>query len=129
MEGAHPMMKVEILCFEGCPHVTLATSRATQAIKDTRADAELYFVPIETEEQAVACRFLGSPSVRVDGKDVDGSADNRADFGLQCRVYSTGELLEGAPPISWIEAALRGARGPGTSVPTADSCCSSATKG
>jgi hypothetical protein len=56
--------------------------------------------------EAVRKRFLGSPTVHVDGLDVEPDAVTRDDYGLQCRVYWHDGRLEGAPPSRWIAAAL-----------------------
>jgi len=106
------MIQVEISFFDDCPNVALATDRVREAIARAGAQAEVHLVRLEGEADAVTRRFLGSPTVRVDGLDVDGSAAGRTDFGLQCRVYTVDGRLEGAPPIDWIEAALRGEAGP-----------------
>ena len=102
------MKHVEVLFFEGCPNLELASSRAREAIANTRASVDLHLVRVDGDADAVARRFVGSPTVRIDGKDVEGTANARTDFGLQCRVYMVAGHLEGAPPVAWIEAALRG---------------------
>jgi hypothetical protein len=61
---------------------------------------------VESEEDAKRLRFVGSPTVRVDGADVEPAAAAREDFALQCRVYQVDGRLEGAPPTSWIASAL-----------------------
>jgi hypothetical protein len=71
-----------------------------------RTRAELRLRRIETTEQAEAERFLGSPSVRVDGVDVDPSATGRKDFGLKCRLYRVAGRQSATPPEAWIRAAL-----------------------
>lgn len=65
---------------------------------------------VETPEEAEGEHFLGSPTVRVDGDDVDPTANGREEFGLECRLYHTEEGLVGTPPEEWIRAALRRAR-------------------
>jgi hypothetical protein len=65
---------------------------------------------VETPEEAESEHFLGSPTVRVDGDDVDPTANGREEFGLECRLYRTEEGLVGTPPEEWIRAALRRAR-------------------
>lgn len=62
---------------------------------------------VQNDDEAMRLRFLGSPTVRVDGVDIDPSAENRDDFGLQCRLYVVGGRLEGAPPTDSIASALR----------------------
>ena len=61
---------------------------------------------VETPEDAERERFLGSPTVRIDGEDVDPTAQDRNDFGLDCRLYRTEEGLVRTPPESWIRAKL-----------------------
>jgi hypothetical protein len=104
------MKQVEVLFFDGCPNVNLASSRARQAVESVEPTAEVHLVRIEGDVEAVARGFLGSPTVRVDGRDVEGAAQSRTDFGVQCRVYSVEGRLEGPPPVAWIEAPLRGER-------------------
>jgi hypothetical protein len=44
--------------------------------------AEIAEVVVQTPADAQALRFLGSPSVRIDGRDVDATAADREDFAL-----------------------------------------------
>jgi hypothetical protein len=103
------VLTVEILFFEGCPNVDVAAARARDAIAAARVSADLRLVRIDDEAAATRLRFLGSPTVHVDGLDVERSARQRTDFGLQCRVYSVDGRLEGAAPVEWIRAALESA--------------------
>ena len=102
------MRKIEVLVFDGCPNIefTLAEVRAGLAAASELAD--VLVVHVESDAEAERLHFLGSPTVRVDGIDVDASAENREDYGLQCRVYAVDGRLASAPPASWIEATLRG---------------------
>ena len=102
------MRKVEVLVFEGCPNVETTLAQVRAAVAATSEPADVSVVRIESSEAAARLRFLGSPTVRVDGIDVDSSAGAREDYGLQCRVYSIGGRLRGAPPAEWIASALRG---------------------
>jgi hypothetical protein len=61
---------------------------------------------IETAEAARAARFLGSPTVRVDGRDVDPTAEGRGDYGLKCRLYRSGAGQATTPPDEWVRRAL-----------------------
>ena len=100
--------RVEVLFFERCPNVATALARAREAIAAANVLGEIHLVSVDTDEDAKRFRFLGSPPVRVDGIDVDGSASARDDFALQCRIYSVNGCVDGAPPADWIARALRG---------------------
>lgn len=47
------------------------------------------------------------PTVRVNGRDVDPSSDQRRDHGLSCRLYSGPGGLRGTPPDEWVLTMLR----------------------
>ena len=69
---------------------------------------------MESDAAAERERFLGSPTLRVDGVDIDPGVDDRSDYGLKCRLYPTEHGLRGAPPDEWVLHALRQAsHGPG----------------
>jgi len=102
--------KVEVLVFDDCCNAQVAIERARCAIAGAGAGvlAELRIVHIQDSKAAIRLRFLGSPTVRVDGMDVEPGALARLDYGLQCRMYSVHGQLQGAPPAEWIASALSG---------------------
>jgi hypothetical protein len=61
---------------------------------------------VESHEHALQQRFLGSPTVRVNGMDVEPGADARRDYGIKCRLYRTTAGIARVPPRTWILAAL-----------------------
>jgi hypothetical protein len=67
------------------------------------------FLSIDATDPAVAAaqRFPGSPTIRVDGRDVDPSFRDPGDYTPRCRIYWTSTGPRGMPDRSWIEAALR----------------------
>lgn len=99
-------MKVELLYFDGCPGYRELLPRVRELVGD-RAELELH--PVESMGQAERVRFLGSPTVRVNGADVDPDAAGGTDYGLKCRLYPAGEGQSHAPPDEWIRRALEGA--------------------
>lgn len=98
-------MTLEVLYFDGCPgHERLLPS--LRALADAHGVA-LRLRSIESVEDAERKRFLGSPSVRVDGIDVEPGAGDRRDFGLKCRLYRAAGGQSMLPRREWIEQALR----------------------
>ncbi len=98
-------MKLEVLYFDGCP----SHERLMPTLRELAGahDAELMQWRVETPEHAQEARFLGSPSVRVDGRDVEPGSETRTDYGLKCRLYRSSAGQSGVPPREWIEQALR----------------------
>lgn len=120
------MRTVEVLVFDGCPNVETTLAAVRAAIASTGETTDVHVVLVESDEAAECLRFLGSPTVRIDGVDIDSSASSRGDYGLKCRVYSIGGRLRGTPPAEWIASALHGdASNEVASAPRlGGSCCS-----
>lgn len=96
---------VEVLVVSGCPGTELAIARVREAADALHMETNLRFVILESDEQARTHAFIGSPTVRVEGVDVEEGIANRP-LGLACRLYQTEDLVERAPPLAWIHAAL-----------------------
>jgi hypothetical protein len=64
---------------------------------------------IDATNPAVAQRhrFPGSPTIRIDGRDVDPSYKDPGDYTPRCRLYRTSGGLGGLPERAWVETALR----------------------
>ena len=100
-------MKIELLYFDGCPNYEALVPQLRRILAREGIEADVQLRRVETQEQAARLRFLGSPTVRVGGSDVEEAAKARRDFGLKCRLYWTLSGLQGAPPDEWILAAVR----------------------
>jgi glutaredoxin len=98
-------MLVEVLTFEGCPHATEALKLVQRVADATHRTVELRLVNLEQGE-TVERRFLGSPSIRVDGRDIEPAADARRNYAFSCRLYATPSGLRPLPPEGWVRDAL-----------------------
>jgi len=99
---------VEVLTFEGCPNGPAALQLVEQVSRELRLDPEIRLVDVPDQEAAIGARFLGSPTIRVDGADIDPhirSADSSA-VGVSCRIFSTDAGPAGLPDPDWLRAAL-----------------------
>ena len=103
--------RVEILTFHGCPSHEAFLPRLRELLEGAGIDAPVQVRRIESVEAAERERFLGSPTLQIDGEDVDPTAAQRADFGMKCRLYPTDEGLKAMPPDEWVLAALKRAKG------------------
>ena len=75
-------MNVEILYFDGCSSFEILLPRVREIVAEHGGGPDdITLRAVETHEAAEAARFLGSPSVRVDGRDIDPTAAQRDDFG------------------------------------------------
>ena len=98
-------MKIELLYFDGCSswEEGLENLKAALALDGIQAEVEL--VRIEDNPAAERLRFLGSPSFRVDGREL--WEEKRENYALSCRVYRTPEGLRGSPTVEMLRDALK----------------------
>jgi hypothetical protein len=99
-------MKVEILYFDGCPTYETATKTLRAVLAEERMEAEVELVAVNSDEEARRLRFPGSPTIRVDGRDLFPTAE-REDWRLGCRVYATPQGLRGSPTTEMLREALK----------------------
>ena len=100
-------VSVEMLHTERCPNAADYLPRLRQLAQAAGVNQPVLVRLIGNPEQAQHERFLGSPTIRVDGRDVDPGADARRDYGLSCRLYAGPGGLRGSPPDEWVLALLR----------------------
>ena len=98
--------RAEILYFDGCPNREPAAALIERLARQLRIEPEVRLVEVGSPEAAAELRFLGSPTVRVDGRDVEPGADERRDFALSCRIYRSEGGISEQPDERWIRAAL-----------------------
>ena len=103
---------IELLYFRGCPSHEAFLPHLRHLLGDTGLSAPVQLVEITSNDDAQRRRFLGSPTLRINGVDVDPSATERTDYGLQCRLYPTAHGTRRAPPDAWIVRALANAAEP-----------------
>lgn len=79
-------MNVELLYWEGCPSYPEARELLEDVLRERGLDVEIRVRHVATREEATELRFPGSPTIRIDGRDVDpaGADDPPA---LNCRIY------------------------------------------
>jgi hypothetical protein len=95
-------IQVEVLYFTGCPNHDGLADRIEQLLTDHQLPARVVEVRVDTDNDAQRLAFIGSPTVRINGTDVEPAAATRHRYGLQCRLYRTTSGLRGTPPDNWI---------------------------
>jgi hypothetical protein len=77
---------VELLYWDGCPSHPQALAELRDAMADLGLDPDTVLVrEVDTDQRAGRERFVGSPTIRVDGEDIEPPGDEPA--ALTCRVY------------------------------------------
>ena len=78
--------RVELLFWDGCPSHPQALADLRVAMADAGLDPDTVLLrEVDTEQRAERERFVGPPTIRIDGEDIEPPADEPV--GLTCRVY------------------------------------------
>ncbi len=103
-------MHVELLFWEGCPSHAKALSELRAAMAELSLDPDEVVVrEVDTEAAAAAERFVGSPTIRIDGVDIQ--PPDEEPVGLTCRVYRRRDgRISPTPDPADVRDALRDAR-------------------
>lgn len=99
-------MKVEILYFEGCPNHIPTVEMVEGVLKQEDIRADIATIDVRDAETVQSLRFIGSPSIRVNGVDIEPGRENDPPF-FGCRTYSVSGRTIGVPPEQWLVEALR----------------------
>jgi|SRR5215207_217785 len=98
-------MKIELLYFDECPTYKSAQQSLQQALSEEGIEARIQLLAVNTSEEAQRMQFPGSPTIRVNGRDLFPAAE-RQDWALGCRMYTTPEGLWGTPTKAMLREAL-----------------------
>ena len=96
-------MKIEFLYFDGCPSWVPALQNLKTVIAEDFPESDIHLIHIHSVEEAELQNFQGSPSIRVDGSDLEGKEEG---YGYRCRLYEEHDRLSGVPSKELIRACL-----------------------
>ena len=98
-------MKVEVLYVAECPSHPTAVRLVKDILLAEGLSEEVREVLVKDERMAGELRFFGSPTIRINGRDVVGELRNPKNFALSCRLYP-GSKQAGLPPEETIHRAV-----------------------
>ena len=97
-------MEINLLYFDGCPSWQNAMANLQTASREERLDISINLIEVESDQEATAAKFLGSPSFQVNGEDF--WPEIRQTYSMNCRVYKTHEGLKGWPTVEMLRQKL-----------------------
>jgi hypothetical protein len=98
-------MKIEILYLDGCPNYAPALERLRAALLQQGLPAEISEIAVKDESEAKALKFIGSPTIRANGLDIEPASRKVEATGFACRRYP-----DGLPSEEMIRLALKEAQ-------------------
>ena len=79
--------RIQFLFWEDCPSHPQAWKLLQEVVDEVGVGSEIEKIEVLTDEDAERYRFPGSPTIRVDGVDVDPAGAAQMGTALTCRVY------------------------------------------
>jgi hypothetical protein len=102
---------IEFLYWEECPSHREARERLREVMAEMGIEAAVDEIEVLTDKDAHRLRFPGSPTIRIDGVDVDPLGASQMGTALTCRVYRLQDgRFSPVPSREMIRQALRAAR-------------------
>jgi hypothetical protein len=100
-------MRIKLLYFDGCPSYEHALRNLRETLAEEALDPIVELINVISPDEAGRLRFLGSPTIQIDGVDLEGPEAVKTGAGYGCRVYEDGGQMCGWPSKDQIRAALR----------------------
>ena len=82
-------VEIEVQHFEGCPNSGEMIIRVKAAIKEFNNRVDYREILVETQEEAERVKFRGSPTVLINGIDLENMPEP-IEANLACRYYKNG---------------------------------------
>ena len=98
-------MKIEVLYVADCPSHPAAVELVKHILATQGLDCDVHEVRIRDQKMAQELRFCGSPTIRINGRDVASDSPGARHFSLSCRLYPGSQRI-GLPPAELVRKAV-----------------------
>ena len=102
-------MKVEVFYVSDCPSRPAAVRLVKNVLAGEGVATDIHEVLVRDERMAGELRFVGSPTIRINGRDVAGELQTAKNFAPSCRLYPESKQI-GLPPAELVHRAVVEAR-------------------
>jgi hypothetical protein len=98
-------VRVEVLYVAECPSHPAAVQLVKDVLGAQGVSAEIHEVLVTHESMASELRFCGSPTIRINGRDVAGEPTRAQSFAFSCRFYADSKSVC-LPPVEMVHRAV-----------------------
>jgi hypothetical protein len=94
-------MVIEVFYVPGCPNHQAAIDNIKRVLRSSSISVPIQETAVTDEATAGRLKFPGSPTVKIDGQDVE--SNRQQSYGLACRLYLNGT---GIPSLESLRKAV-----------------------
>lgn len=103
--------RIEFLYWDDCPSHPQALARLQEVMAEMSLASPIQQVEVLTDDDAERLAFPGSPTIRVDGIDIDPEGAAEMGTALTCRIYHLEDgRISPLPSKEMIRRALSGSK-------------------
>ena len=99
-------MKIEVLYVPECPNHPPVIEAVADVLRECGLREQITEIKVTDSHHAVALEFPGSPTIRIDGTDIEPDLPQAISYGLMCRTYMVDGKRQGVPRREWIRDAI-----------------------
>ena len=104
-------MKIQVLHIDDCPTMGLVEDMIKKVLDEFDVkDAEIEKIRVGSFAEAEDLKFLGSPTVRINGNDIEPDSHRRTEYEMAPRSYRVKGMMQDLPDIKWLKASVRKAK-------------------
>ncbi len=98
-------MKIELLYMDDCPSWETGLRNLNAALDLEGIHADIALIKVHDDAEAARLKFLGSPSFRVNGREL--WPEEREGYALSCRLYLSPQGAKGWPSVEMLRQKLQ----------------------
>jgi hypothetical protein len=104
-------MRVQVFTGRGCAHLDDIAKLVTESVaEDGGPDVQVETIQLSDYDEAKVRKCFGSPTIRVDGVDIEYGDREPLEYTTGCRYYNTPDGWKALPYRSMLVNAIKRAR-------------------
>jgi len=105
-----PILRILLVYHEKCPNFKNVLKDLKDALTEEKTNAQIQIVKLSNLQEAKNLHIVGSPTIRINNKDIDPSIKKSSNYSLKCRSYFYHGKITASPPKEFIIEAIRKAK-------------------
>ncbi len=101
------MLTIDVLYFDNCPHYKEAEKALREVLDEEHVDAEVQMMSVSESGQAAPWHFIGSPTIIINGEDLEANVNRETPYQGHCRMYMYKNELYEYPPKEMVRKGLK----------------------